>query len=955
MAAAYIGSSGTLVSAALQTIGYHYQSFILNSFGAAIAGPIGVLIFIVCAIIAIVNLLLTGKPRMVLWFVLGPSLLLAVLQVRTETLGVAWKFGNQDRDQVKVDQSVAYQMRTVGDDNPDLKKTPNVSSLFASYDRIISSFLQQVTKIIESTQSHIDSGFILRRQLLAMAHTPKNESPQLKSLIQQVLLNRCQDLIRDAHDVEEARVSNKTPSTINDLQRNFLIAHNQPADPLPENALALVAAIGVTDSEVADLAMATTSGSLPSGGSITGTFNNTKAIADKLEGRRKEAVESCTNSTDEGVNCELKTGEPVPAEEMSETERASFDAQMQSAKEKYRHLTCGQVWNFTYIGLWKEAVKHQTVIQNRGVDAGMPADDLVKDLLLVRDPKTNYGAEDNQVDVASLNALTRVIANYIMKDEISESRTGKYISGYVSRNSPYQTLVAPGESDMAVIERDRLKVSEWEGKSGIINTATTLPYYQGLGLYFLAISFPFFALLLVIPGKHASFIMWFLLWLWLKSWDLGFAVVMLLDSVLYTTMKQFTTVDDAAKTLGVNPDIDQTVYNLTALHNLDPTHSLGLYYSIIGTALSSVPMIMSYIVLASVKGGSGLISEGVSSYSSQIAGRVKTASGQAYIDAARVAGLRREQDTVKDALDEYMGFGGDGRHLADAMPSSPIKSTSFLSDGAAADHRFDTDADSPGGAGRAPGTNARPTGVGPTIGGATFGSGAQNVEGQVVGATAGGLAAGVKAGVGSPNYNILAGRAIPSLLEGSSQSRSMIKDIAGYGEGVLKNWSDVTSQYAGAKNAWFKSAFEKDLKTQETVYIARSFAGDYIKTKSAAAVVFGAIQIPWAGKDAGYKEDMDADRNNFFKSREYQAAVWSSIKSVIDNVNIKDWESAKKSLPGALAGLATTLSYKDQKAGEVLSQLTRLFNEAMDRLGEQGFGGKQNQSAATGGAAASKE
>src|SRR5690606_25641963 len=70
--------------------------------------------------------------------------------------------------------------------------------------------------------------------------------------------------------------------------------------------------------------------------------------------------------------------------------------------------------------------------------------------------------------------------------------------------------------------------------------ALNLPYYQGLLLYILAIAYPFFALVVLIPGKAANFLFLPLAWLWVKSWDVGFAAIFVLERVMYNLLPNWS-------------------------------------------------------------------------------------------------------------------------------------------------------------------------------------------------------------------------------------------------------------------------------------------------------------------------------------------------------------------------------------------------------------------------------
>lgn len=73
--------------------------------------------------------------------------------------------------------------------------------------------------------------------------------------------------------------------------------------------------------------------------------------------------------------------------------------------------------------------------------------------------------------------------------------------------------------------------------------ALMVPYLQGLFLYYLAIAYPFVCLCMVVPGWHRMFFSWMSFWLWVKLWDVGFAIVMMAERGIWSMLGNS---DDAA-------------------------------------------------------------------------------------------------------------------------------------------------------------------------------------------------------------------------------------------------------------------------------------------------------------------------------------------------------------------------------------------------------------------------
>ena len=73
-----------------------------------------------------------------------------------------------------------------------------------------------------------------------------------------------------------------------------------------------------------------------------------------------------------------------------------------------------------------------------------------------------------------------------------------------------------------------------KSKYGEIFTWSSLvPYVQGVLLYMLALGYPLACILIVVPGWHKTLFTWMSFWAWAKLWDVGFAVVMVIERSIW--------------------------------------------------------------------------------------------------------------------------------------------------------------------------------------------------------------------------------------------------------------------------------------------------------------------------------------------------------------------------------------------------------------------------------------
>lgn len=72
--------------------------------------------------------------------------------------------------------------------------------------------------------------------------------------------------------------------------------------------------------------------------------------------------------------------------------------------------------------------------------------------------------------------------------------------------------------------------SKW---AEVYTWAMMIPYLQGVLLYLLAIAYPFACIVILVPGMHKSILTWMSFWAWVKLWDLGFAIVVVLERSIW--------------------------------------------------------------------------------------------------------------------------------------------------------------------------------------------------------------------------------------------------------------------------------------------------------------------------------------------------------------------------------------------------------------------------------------
>ena len=291
----------------------------------------------------------------------------------------------------------------------------------------------------------------------------------------------------------------------------------------------------------------------------------------------------------------------------------------------WQNQTCQQVWNTVRQGLRDFALRRmdnvKRMIDNNHVDRAR---------LLGELDQAVFGGTGEEGTAGDTNRLVRAVMKFVLRNEyLTQGFVGEVLEHQTDGqvNASVQTI---DDYDLHRVETARTASMEWSEKTRMMSAAENLPYYQGLALFFLGMSFPFFAMLLLVPGKHAGFILWFVLWLWVKSWDIGITVVALLDRVLFQLLGYHQEIR------AQNNELPDTFgLAMYALKNMDPSFQMTTYYNILATCILSIPVISSQVILGSLTGGAGLVAAGMGMIAQQFAGGALVAQQQTAVSELR--------------------------------------------------------------------------------------------------------------------------------------------------------------------------------------------------------------------------------------------------------------------------------------------------------------------------------
>lgn len=237
------------------------------------------------------------------------------------------------------------------------------------------------------------------------------------------------------------------------------------------------------------------------------------------------------------------------------------------------NVSCKQTWAWMYSGLSAiaEQLKQAKDYQGMSPDkSDIPWTDVEKDVEKFLQGKSND--------------VTAIISAFLLKNTINLSAHSALQSTLYAQ-SPFNK-----EKNKAIFGL----LQRAEAHGGYFQMqyfSRAIPYVQGLMLYLLAVAFPFFAIFLVLPGRATTFFVWCSLWVWVKSWDIGFALVHVAREILWQTMKH--RVDTFEQKL----DWTDPTSVFAVIFNNDPLNTQNTYWEMTSILTCAVPLVTAYFCL----------------------------------------------------------------------------------------------------------------------------------------------------------------------------------------------------------------------------------------------------------------------------------------------------------------------------------------------------------------------
>ena len=164
---------------------------------------------------------------------------------------------------------------------------------------------------------------------------------------------------------------------------------------------------------------------------------------------------------------------------------------------------------------------------------------------LIRSAPRGFGKQEEVLFTLFYGWNIRYKGNseYARADEIKWF-TQNLIFTYILKNElEFAPSITALEQKFAPADQTQQYASTYVGNVGsksksseLYNWALMMPYVQGILLYVIIVAYPLAAMAMVIPGYWKAFFTWVTFFAWIKMWDVGFAVVQVLERSVWATM-----------------------------------------------------------------------------------------------------------------------------------------------------------------------------------------------------------------------------------------------------------------------------------------------------------------------------------------------------------------------------------------------------------------------------------
>ena len=568
-----VTSAGTIVAAVLEGAGFYAHGQILDTFQKFFDAG-GILIFVVSAAVGLLLTVLYGGYRPALALIIGPSLFYSLIGYRVPVEPPVKQLGSGPIT------DVSKGIRGTLDKNDTSTKAlpPAQISWFLSLTaRLGSSLSKTATDLILDKEKEEELLFLTQKGALNALLNAEPSRSELQSMLTFSLLNDCAPMLSGIYHLSNWEFSDAHEARLEELVRAG------PDNPVPQNALNQLSNRRIYWGRFIE------SGSAKK-------VKLSRPMRDFMA--RETSIFANGSGGAAGIDYASRYGKLHPGE----------PAKFISDELPQLVLTCGQTMDVFADAALVQGKWIEQFVEGGTLEQSLNDTPENREILCRTISEKLFG-----VPATSPCQLGTVSALFIMRNLFSATALNQASQTAINRSITTDTSIsdrcrklddAEGDLDdfCATLDvtqptpmlrdiSDKNSIQAENLKYSIISYALNIPYYQGILLYALAAVFPFWSMLVLIPGRAGAFLYLPLAWLWLKSWDVGFALVLVLDQLLWNLLPS-----PRLLTAGYNSYADLPTL-LRGLAGVDLGGDILAHYYFVGMSLLAVPVLTGYAFL----------------------------------------------------------------------------------------------------------------------------------------------------------------------------------------------------------------------------------------------------------------------------------------------------------------------------------------------------------------------
>lgn len=504
-------SAFTAIGAAYATEGYYLQSDIIYQILYTDFGLFAPMLYILAAFGGLIGVATGAPPRVYMWFFMGPAIYSWLIDNTHQTHGVEWRIAGNLQDQRQVwklseaglsNINHAYYDTFLAYSNQQPSEPAHVSTIFLWFDELTSSVAQWM---VAWTGIHYQGGRGGTDTNLAVRNGPDAEGKHyLLSNLKWGLVENITDARLHNVDVRDAFVTfmaSECGDRFGEVldQASVIAAQNTRGENL-RTEMSIFVKNGATPNH--DL-VTTNLGYqyVPTPQSLQRMISGPQAGAAQADGSLLQFLGGAF-----GGAANPTLGESI------------------SCQQYLALLTQAFRWEAGHI-------YHQLV---SNVPSGLTPADIVYnlfygwDIKIGRTPPDHNGqggsAGQTMDQAEAYSFLNDLVLVHLYRNEMAiapQAVDARFAAATKAENFAKAYARTTG---------NRAKYAE------VYTWALMIPHVQGVLMFLLAAGYPFAALMIVIPGMHRAVLTWAKFWLWVKMWDVGFAIVMVLERSVWAML-----------------------------------------------------------------------------------------------------------------------------------------------------------------------------------------------------------------------------------------------------------------------------------------------------------------------------------------------------------------------------------------------------------------------------------